>query len=31
MTGQDLMCEAPNVVDDEQLTELHVKSTVKPS
>ncbi len=29
MTGQDLMCEAPNVVDAEQLQELHVKSTVK--
>ena len=27
MTGQDLMCEAPNVVDDDQLHELHVKST----
>jgi aspartyl-tRNA synthetase len=31
MTGQDLMCEAPNVVDDEQLTELHVKSTARPN
>lgn len=29
MTGQDLMCEAPNVVDDEQLRELRVKSTAK--
>lgn len=29
MTGQDLMCEAPNVVDSEQLTELHVRSTAK--
>ncbi len=29
MTGQDLMCEAPNVVDLEQLSELHVKSTAK--
>ncbi|MEM9372250.1 MAG: aspartate--tRNA ligase [Planctomycetota bacterium] len=27
MTGVDLMCEAPNVVDQEQLSELHVKST----
>ncbi len=27
LTGVDLMCEAPNVVDDEQLTELHVRST----
>ena len=27
MTGQDLMCEAPNVVDEDQLRELHVKST----
>ena len=30
MTGADLMCEAPNVVDDEQLAELCVKSTAKP-
>lgn len=29
MTGQDLMCEAPNVVDAEQLQELHVRSTAK--
>lgn len=29
MTGQDLMCEAPNVVDPEQLQELHVKSTAR--
>ena len=29
MTGQDLMCEAPNVVDDEQLKELHVRSTAE--
>ena len=29
LTGVDLMCEAPNVVDDEQLTELHVRSTAK--
>jgi aspartyl-tRNA synthetase len=29
MTGQDLMCEAPNVVDEDQLRELHVKSTAK--
>lgn len=29
MTGQDTMCEAPNVVDDEQLAELHVRSTVR--
>lgn len=29
MTGQDLMCEAPNVVDAEQLQELHVKSTAR--
>ncbi len=28
MTGVDLMCEAPNVVDQQQLGELHVKSTV---
>jgi aspartyl-tRNA synthetase len=27
MTGQDLMCQAPNLVDDQQLKELHVKST----
>tara|TARA_R110002072_G_scaffold42064_21_gene118839 strand:- start:97009 stop:98799 length:1791 start_codon:yes stop_codon:yes gene_type:complete len=27
LTGVDLMCEAPNVVDEEQLTELHVRST----
>lgn len=27
LTGVDLMCEAPNVVDEEQLKELHVKST----
>ncbi len=27
LTGVDFMCEAPNVVDSEQLTELHVKST----
>jgi aspartyl-tRNA synthetase len=27
LTGVDLMCDAPNVVDDEQLTELHVRST----
>ena len=26
MTGQDLMCEAPNVVDEEQLKELRVRS-----
>jgi len=26
MTGQDLMCEAPNVVDPEQLEELHIRS-----
>jgi aspartyl-tRNA synthetase len=31
MTGVDLMCEAPNVVDEEQLKELHVKSTAKPT
>jgi len=29
MTGVDLMCEAPNVVDEDQLKELHVKSTAK--
>lgn len=29
MTGVDLMSAAPNVVDDEQLSELHVKSTAK--
>lgn len=27
MTGADLMCEAPNVVDADQLQELHVRST----
>lgn len=27
LTGADLMCEAPNVVDAAQLKELHVKST----
>ncbi len=27
MTGADLMCEAPNVVDADQLRELHVRST----
>ncbi len=30
MTGQDLMCEAPNVVDEEQLRELHVRSVATP-
>ncbi|MCA9304012.1 MAG: hypothetical protein KC996_07820, partial [Phycisphaerales bacterium] len=30
LTGVDLMCEAPNVVDEEQLRELHVRSTAKP-
>lgn len=29
MTGVDLMCEAPNVVDEDQLKELHVKSTAR--
>ncbi len=31
LTGVDLMCEAPNVVDDEQLKELHVRSTATPA
>jgi len=31
MTGVDLMCEAPNIVDEDQLKELHVKSTAKPA
>ncbi len=31
LTGVDLMCEAPNVVDADQLKELHVESTAEAS
>lgn len=31
MTGADLMCQAPNLVDAEQLQELRVKSTAPPA